>query len=342
MRLHDFDYDLPGHLIAQTPSINREDSRLMVLFREEEKIIHSQFKYLSEFVNQNEIIVLNESKVIPARLFGHKQKTGARIEILISRPLDEKAGIYKVLAKPMKRISCGTHIEFATGFEMEVLEKNNEFCTIKFNNPEKFEWFLNRYGKTPLPPYITKRNPDDKDRYQTIFARIPGSVAAPTAGLHFTVQLFNELENKNITIAKVILHVGPGTFMPLREEKIENQSLEEEEYSLPEETANKINNTRQAGNALIAVGTTTTRVLESCADIHGKVEGNAGLTSAFIYPGYKFRVVDKIITNFHLPRSSLLLLVCAFAGKDFILNAYKAAISMGYRFYSYGDAMLIR
>jgi S-adenosylmethionine:tRNA ribosyltransferase-isomerase len=342
MKLRDFNYTLPSHLIAQKPATKRDASRLMVLFRDEEKIIHSRFSDLPDFLNPGEIMVMNESKVIPARLKGRKKDTGATIEILLSRPVDPSNLVYRAIAKPMKRLSAGTLIEFGPAFVAEILDKDGEFCTVQFSSDEPLNDLLERYGETPLPPYITQRNPDDRERYQTLYARVPGSVAAPTAGLHFTEKLFARLVEKGILLEKLILHVGPGTFMPLRGGEVEGQMLDEEEYHVSEATTKQINRVRKAGMSLIAVGTTTTRVLESVANSRGRVYPGSGCTSKYIHPGYRFRVVDVLITNFHLPCSSLLLLVCAFAGRDFILHAYKTAISMDYRFYSYGDAMLIR
>jgi S-adenosylmethionine:tRNA ribosyltransferase-isomerase len=314
----------------------------MVLFRDREEIVHSRFDRLPDFLQSGEVIVLNESKVIPARLIGRKIDTGAMIEILLARPVNRSDRIYKALAKPLKRLATGTRLEFGPGFGAEVLDRNEEFCIVRLIAEGDLESFLDRFGETPLPPYITQRNPDDRERYQTAYARVPGSVAAPTAGLHFTGELMDKLVQRNILMEKVILHVGPGTFLPLRGEVVEDQKLDEEEYYLPARTAAELNRVRSTGDSLIAVGTTTTRVLESCADSSGTIRANEGFTSKYIYPGYRFNAVDVLITNFHLPRSSLLLLVSAFAGKDFILYAYREAIARRYRFYSYGDSMLIR
>lgn len=345
MKVSDFDYDLPTELIAQYPAPKREDARLMVLDRKTGKIEHAFFPSIVEYLREGDVLVLNETKVFPARLYGKRTDTGGKLEVFL---LNEKEpNIWEALVRPGRRAREGLFILFGNGELKARIGKNTdtggriiEFFT---ENNERSVWdAISEIGEIPLPPYI-KRPADqsDKERYQTVYARSIGSVAAPTAGLHFTKELLNRIENKGVRLAYVLLHVGIGTFRPVNVENVEEHKMHAEFWMLREPEAALINKTRQKGGRVIAVGTTTVRVLESAADADGKVKAGKGWTSLFIYPGYQFHAVDALITNFHLPRSTLLMLICAFAGKEFVINAYKEAVERKYRFFSYGDAMLI-
>ncbi len=344
MKLDKFNYNLPEKLIAQKPSIVRDHSRMMVVDRNSGKIDHKFFYDLPEFLRKGDVLVTNNSRVIPARLTG-KKATGGLVEMLLlsknGRQLDSQ--IWEVLLRPAKRVGVGTQIFFGKEGKAKVIERISEkkWC-LKFETETEFDSFLERHGKAPLPPYI-KREKDEKcslediERYQTIYASVPGSVAAPTAGLHFSPHLLTNLKEKGFDIVSVTLHVGHGTFLPIETEFVEDHSMEKEFFTVNAETAYTINRAKR----VIAAGTTSTRVLESVADDTGTINQLSGYTALFIYPGYRFKKVDVLLTNFHLPKSSLFLLVCAFAGKELMLKAYKKAIKEKYRFYSYGDCMLI-
>ncbi|OPY18929.1 tRNA preQ1(34) S-adenosylmethionine ribosyltransferase-isomerase QueA [Syntrophus aciditrophicus] len=360
MKLQDFDYQLPQSRIAQSPCAKRDHARMMVLDRRIGSLEHRHFYDFPDFVRKGDVLVINDSKVIPARLSGRKE-TGSRIELLLlSRYSDSPAvpetdstewpffrvGVeetWEALLKPGKRIRIGTSIFFDDHSRATVIERINEKkWLLTFNTALPFDLFLQRYGKAPLPPYIKreKKNaqmPEDRDRYQTIYARSPGSIAAPTAGFHFSEALFKTLRELEIVIAPVTLHVGFGTFTPIETEDVEDHVMEVESFSISPESSDKINSAER----VIAVGTTSTRVLESAADEQGRVHPMSGQSRLFIYPGYRFKRVQALLTNFHLPKSSLFLLACAFAGKDRIQQAYATAIQEEYRFYSYGDCMLI-
>lgn len=344
MKLKDFSYHLPEELIAQHPSAQRDASRLLVLNKNEGKITDSFFSKLPDFLMPGDVLVINDSKVIPARFFGKKQ-TGANVEILL---LTKKRGTeenqtWEVLLKPGKRIRVNDVIIVEDNCAAKVIARiSDKKWLMEFSVPSGWENFINRFGQAPLPPYIRRKNTatqdkEDKDRYQTIYAKNPGSVAAPTAGLHFSEAVLQALRDKYIQIAPITLHVGAGTFMPIESETVEKHVMEEEFYEISASSADMINNARR----IVAVGTTSTRTVESATNSKGQVEARSGFTNLFIYPGYKFKKVEALITNFHLPESSLFLLVCAFAGKDFIDKAYNHAIENAYRFYSYGDCMLI-
>ncbi len=331
MLLSEFDYELPKHLIAKFPSKKREYSNMMVLNREKMTIGHRKFFNITEYLSENDVLVLNNTRVIPARLLGRKT-TGAGIEVfLLEKKPDNK---WKVMFKPAKRVKEGTEIIFSTELKARVVSKEEAELVYDGN----FYEILNRTGNIPLPPYIDRENNiHDKERYQTVYAKHPGSVAAPTAGLHFTGELLERLAEKGVQICYVTLNVGLGTFQPVRSENILEHKIHEEYYEVPDSTAGIINNARQRGKNIVAVGTTTVRTLETWYR-QGKKSGKSSL---FIYPGYEFQVIDKLITNFHLPGSTLLMLVSAFAGRDFVLRAYQEAIERNYRFYSYGDCMIL-
>lgn len=338
MKLSDFDYELPEGLIAQYPLKERDESRMMVLERSSKKIYEKRFKDIVEYLNKGDAMVLNNTKVIPARLLG-KKDTGANIELFLLEKIKED--VYKVLAKPSKRLKIGTKVAFSGGIEATVLENADFGKIVKFAGADNVDEKLKGIGQMPLPPYI-KRNPEklDEERYQTVYAKSSGATASPTAGLHFTDPLLNEIKAKGVNTAYVTLDVSYGTFAPVLEEDIEKHKIHKESFKLSKDTAEIVNETKKRGNKILAVGTTTTRVLESCAHDNGVVpaEGSADL---FIYPGYEFKVVDMLLTNFHIPKSTLLMLVSAFAGREFILEAYNKAIESKFRFFSYGDCMLI-
>jgi S-adenosylmethionine:tRNA ribosyltransferase-isomerase len=340
MKTSDFDYELPPELIAQVPLEPRDRSRLMVLERTSGSIDHRRFSDLTDYLKGGDVLVFNDSRVIPARLKGKKAETGGKVELLLLRRLDD--AIWEVLLKPAKRVAVGTRLEIGdSGAKVwaEIVGEGEEgIKVIRF--PREMQ--LPRLGKIPLPPYI--RTPlADEERYQTVYARAPGSVAAPTAGLHFTPQLLKKLEQKGIELLFVTLHVGLDTFRPVREEDPLEHRIHKEYGIVTEEVAERLNKAKGEGRRVICVGTTTVRIVEEAvrAAKESTIEPFEGGVSLFILPGYKFRLVDALITNFHLPRSTLLMLVAAFAGKDFVLNAYEEAIAKEYRFYSFGDAMLI-
>ncbi len=343
MRTDEFDYNLPQELIAQKPLDERDKSRMMVLNRVEKSIDHRVFYEFPDIIPDNVMIVLNNTKVFPARLYLTKKETGAKIEVFLLRQLDKDAKKWKCMVKPSKRVKKGTVLEFQNGKKVIVEEKFNEgihHVFFDFENP--FEEIF-KFGKTPLPPYI-KREPEnnfDPVRYQTVFAEKTGAVAAPTAGFHFTERVLKRLEEKGVPVRKITLYVGLGTFKPVTVETVEEHKMDSEHFEISKEVAEDINRWKEKGGKILAVGTTVVRTLEGCFRKHGEIKGVSDETDIFIYPPYKFRVVDYLLTNFHLPKSTLIMLVSAFAGKDFVLNAYNEAVKQKYRFYSYGDCMLI-
>ena len=340
MKLSLFDYVLPEELIAQYPLPKRDESRLMVLDRNNEHITHSRFRCLSEFLSSNDLLVLNDTRVIPARLVGRKRKTNAKIEVFLVS--ERKPDVWDALIRPGKRVKVGTVVEFGDGIlTAQVLAKQGTTYVVRLKYRGKFQEILEKIGQTPLPPYI-KRQPEalDQIRYQNVYAAKDGSVAAPTAGLHFTQELLDVLAEKGVDTVKLTLHVGLGTFQPVKTEDVELHEMHAEYFDISAEVAKKVNRCKQTGGRIVAVGTTSVRTLETLAD-DGKVTAQSGWTRLFIYPGYQFKIVDSMITNFHLPKSTLLMLVCSFAGREFVLDGYKEAIEQRYRFYSYGDAMLI-
>lgn len=342
MNLHDFYYDLPQELIAQDPLSDRSSSRLMVLDKKTGEIQHKIFKDVIDYLNPGDCLVINDTKVIPARLIGEKVGTGAAIEVLLLTRKQDLKDTWEVLVKPGKKAKIGTQISFGggklIGEIVDIVEEGNRM--IQFTYDGIFEEILDELGQMPLPPYITHRL-EDKDRYQTVYATHTGSAAAPTAGLHFTKELLAQIKEKGIKIARVTLHVGLGTFRPVKVENILEHHMHSEFYVIDEEAANTINETKANGGKIVSVGTTSTRTLETVADENGHVRACSGWTDIFIYPGYKFKVVDRLITNFHLPESTLLMLVSALYDREKILEAYKIAVEEKYRFFSFGDAMLI-
>ncbi|MDE6025270.1 MAG: tRNA preQ1(34) S-adenosylmethionine ribosyltransferase-isomerase QueA [Lachnospiraceae bacterium] len=339
-KLSDFNYELPQELIAQDPLLKRSDSRLMVLNRETNSIEHRHFHNVTDYFHEGDCLVINDTKVLPARLIGVKEETGASIEVLLLRRLEDKT--WETLVKPGKKAKPGAVISFGDGKLIgkvkSVVEDGNR--VIEFTYDGIFEEVLDELGQMPLPPYITHRL-QDKDRYQTVYAKHTGSAAAPTAGLHFTNELLTEIEKKNVHIAKITLHVGLGTFRPVKVENIKEHHMHSEYYTIDDEAAGLINETRKNGGKIIAVGTTSTRTLETAADDRGYIKPCSGWTDIFIYPGYKFKAVDRLITNFHLPESTLLMLVSAFYDREQVLYAYEQAVQEKYRFFSFGDAMIL-
>ena len=340
MKTSDFYYDLPQELIAQDPLEDRSSSRLLVLNRETGERRHCVFREIAEFLNPGDCLVVNNTKVIPARLMGVKEETGAGIEVLLLKRCEDN--VWETLVKPGKKARTGARISFGDGLlvgeVLEVVEEGNR--RIRFTYEGIFEEILDRLGQMPLPPYITHQL-KDKNRYQTVYARHEGSAAAPTAGLHFTPELLKEIEEKGVKLAHVTLHVGLGTFRPVKVEDVTQHHMHSEFYVVEEEQARLINETKAAGGRVICVGTTSCRTLESAAGENGLLRAGSGWTDIFIYPGYRFQMMDALITNFHLPESTLLMLVSAFAGKEQVMVAYEEAVRERYRFFSFGDAMLI-
>lgn len=340
VRTDDFDYELPEELIAQEPIEKRDESRLMVLDKETGEITHSVFHDITDYLQEGDVLVLNDTKVLPARIIGEKEDTKAVIELLLLKNIENNN--WECLVKPAKRVHLGTIISFGDGLlKAECIKVSEEgIREFKFIYEGIFYEVLDKLGTMPLPPYI-KKQLKDKDRYQTVYAKYEGSAAAPTAGLHFTPELLEKIKQKGIAIAKVTLHVGIGTFRPVKVEDVEKHEMHSEHYYIKQEDVNKINNAKKQGKKIISVGTTSCRVLESVADEKGFVHEEEGDTKIFIYPGYKFKCIDRLITNFHLPESTLIMLVSALADKDFIMEAYNKAVEEKYRFFSFGDAMLI-
>lgn len=341
MDVKDFDFELPEELIAQDPLEDRSSSRLMLLDKEDGSIKHSVFRNIVDELKEGDCLVINDTKVIPARLFGEKKDTGAIIEVLLLKRMEND--VWETLVKPGKKAKIGAEISFGggilTGKVVDVVDEGNRL--IQFSYEGIFEEILDRLGQMPLPPYITHPL-KDKNRYQTVYAKHEGSAAAPTAGLHFTKELLKKIEAKGVKIAHVTLHVGLGTFRPVKVSDITEHHMHSEFYRIEEAEAEKINSTRAAGGRVIAVGTTSCRTLESAADRKGHVSAGSGWTEIFIYPGYEFKMIDALITNFHLPQSTLIMLVSALAGRENVLNAYHEAVHEQYRFFSFGDAMFIR
>ncbi len=340
MNLSDFDYFLPEELIAQEPAEKRDESHLMVVHLDREEFEHRRFKNIVDYLNPGDTLVINDTKVIPARLIGKKEGTGAKIEVLLLKKVDN--GCWEVLVRPGKKAPVGTRINFAEGLlECKVIDGTGYGGrVVAFTSSAPFEEVLNKVGVMPLPPYIRKPLLDQQ-RYQTIYARQAGSAAAPTAGLHFVPELLNLIKEKGVTIVPVLLHVGLGTFRPVKVEDISKHHMHAEYYEISKESSDIISETKRRGGKVIAVGTTTTRCLESAAVGGGNVQPGSGWTEIFIYPGYRFKVIDGLITNFHLPKSTLLMMVSALAGRKKIEAAYKEAVRKKYRFFSFGDAMLI-
>lgn len=340
MELSDFDFYLPQELIAQHPVEPRDSSRLMVVNRTNEKIEHHIFDELPNLLHSGDVLVINNTRVIPARLIGEKEETGAHIECLLLKRVERDA--WEVLIKPGKRLKEGQKVSFGggklIGELLEILPDGNR--KIRFSYEGIFEAVLDELGNMPLPPYITEKL-ENKERYQTVYAKENGSAAAPTAGLHFTRELLEKLRQNGVEIVEILLHVGLGTFRPVKVEKIEEHEMHSEYYRVSPEAAERINRAKQEGRRVIAVGTTASRTLESVGQENGMIQAGDGWTDIFIYPGYRFKVVDSLITNFHFPKSTLVMLVSALAGRDLIMQAYALAVQERYRFYSFGDAMLI-
>lgn len=341
MEVKDFNFDLPEELIAQHPIEKRDESRLMVVDKNTGEIKHKVFKDVIEYLSAGDCLVLNNTRVMPARLIGAKENSGGKIELLLLRRIDRDC--YETLVKPGKKAKIGTRFEFGNGeLKAEVIDIGKEGNRIvKFTYEGIFEEVLDRLGQMPLPPYIREKLLD-KERYQTVYSKEVGSAAAPTAGLHFTEELLNKIREKGVNIAFVTLHVGLGTFRPVKSEKVEEHTMHSEYYIMSKETADLINSTKDNGKKVIAVGTTSNRTLETIADENGRVKEQTGWTDIFIYPGYKFKIVDALITNFHLPESTLIMLVSAFSNKNIIMNAYNTAVLNKYKFFSFGDAMFLK
>lgn len=341
MNVKDFYYELPQELIAQDPLKDRSSSRLLVLDKETGDMEHTNFKHIIDYLKPEDCLVLNNTKVIPARLFGEKEGTQAKIELLLLKRREND--IWETLVKPGKKAKPGTKIIFGqgllTGEILEVVEDGNRL--IQFSYDGIFEEILDKLGQMPLPPYITHQL-KDKNRYQTVYAKHEGSAAAPTAGLHFTPELLEQIKAKGIPIAEVTLHVGLGTFRPVKVENVQEHHMHSEYYMISKEAADIINETKKKGGRVICVGTTSCRTIESAAAEDGSLKECSGWTEIFIYPGYQFKVLDALITNFHLPESTLVMLVSALAGREHVLNAYKEAVEEKYRFFSFGDAMFIQ
>ena len=340
MKRTDFYYELPEELIAQDPLEDRSSSRLLVLDRKSGAVSHHVFREITEYLKEGDCLVINDTKVIPARLIGSKIGTDAKIEVLLLKRKENN--IWETLVKPGKKMKAGAKISFGdgllTGEVIDIVEEGNRL--IRFSFEGIFEEILDQLGQMPLPPYITHQL-QDKNRYQTMYAKHTGSAAAPTAGLHFTPELLGAIEERGIEIAKVTLHVGLGTFRPVKVDEITDHHMHSEFYQIDEEAAKKINRVKATGNRVICVGTTSCRTIESAADESGHLKAKSGWTDIFIYPGYEFRALDGLITNFHLPESTLIMLVSALAGRENVLAAYEEAVKERYRFFSFGDAMLV-
>ncbi len=344
MKLSDFKYPLPRNLIAKYPAHPRDSSRLMVLNRHDESITELRFSDIARYLKKGDSIVVNETKVFPARLFGRKEKTNAKIEVFLLRELKKEENIWDVIVDPARKVRIGNKIFFDNDrLWCEVIDNTtSRGRTVRFTYKGDFYKLIEKIGQTPLPYYI-KREPTEKDKetYQTVFARVAGAVAAPTAGLHFTRRLIHQVERMGVKIVPVIHHVGLGSFRPVEVEDLTKHKMDSEYFEIPEWSAAVINRTIDSRGNVFAIGTSTTRALESSVTTDGHVKPTQGWTDKFIFPPYDFKIVDKLVTNFHLPESTLLMLVCAFGGHEFVMRAYKLAIKKGYRFYSYGDAVLI-
>ncbi len=340
MKVQDFNFELPEELIAQDPIEKRDESRLLVLHKAENTIEHRVFKEVIDYLNPGDCLVLNNSRVIPARLHGVRSDTGAHMEFVLLRRIDKDR--WETLVKPGKKAKTGSKFVFGNGeLKCQIISNTDAGGRIiEFEYKGIFEEILDLLGEMPLPPYI-KHKLKDKERYQTVYSKVEGSAAAPTAGLHFTNELLDNMKLKGIKIAYLTLHVGLGTFRPVKVEDIENHLMHSEFYTIDSENADLINSAKMSGKRVIAVGTTSCRTLETIGDVNGMLQPSTGWTDIFIYPGYKFKVVDALITNFHLPESTLIMLVSALAGREMVMEAYKAAVEEKYRFYSFGDAMFI-
>ena len=350
MLVSEFDYELPDELIAQAPLAERDRSRMLVVDRANRSWRDSSFAEFPEFLNAGDLLVLNNTRVFPARLIGHKVvngRRGALVEALLLRRIENSVNEWEVLAKPGRSLKVGAELEFGDGRlrggVTAIVEEGRRH--IRFNSDGDFDRIVDEIGGAPLPPYIKRERREgqrlDEPRYQTVFASERGAIAAPTAGLHFTARIFDELRARGVMVVEITHHVGYATFQPIRVEEVEKHAIASESYEISDEAAEAVNRAKLSGARVMAVGTTTTRALESAADPDGRVRAGRGGTELFIYPGYRFRSVDALLTNFHLPQSSLLMLVSAFAERDLILNAYRHAVAQKYRFYSYGDCMLI-
>jgi len=342
MKLSEFKYEVPEQLIAQYPVDVRDHSRLMVLHKKTGQREHKIFTDIVDYLNEGDVLVVNETKVFPARVFGVKDKTEARVELLLLRQLEKT--MWEVLVKPARKVRVGNRIQITDDFGCDVIDNTTSggrVVRFDYNGNDFFE-LLNDVGKSPLPPYIHREAEEvDKNKYQTVYAKKIGAVAAPTAGLHFTPELLEKIRLKGIKIAPLVLHVGLGTFRPIKVEDLSRHQMDSEYYEISQESADQINEVKNNGGRVVAVGTTTVRVLETIANADNLVKADSGWTDKFIYPPYRFKIIDSMITNFHLSGSTLFLLTCALAGKDTMLEAYQEAIKEKYRFYSYGDAMLI-
>ena len=340
MKTADFDYDLPQELIAQDPLEQRDSSRLLILDKETGERTHKIFHDIIDYLHEGDCLVINNTKVIPARLIGEREGTGGKVEVLLLKRRSDN--VWETLVKPGKKARPGMRLSFGGGLlhaeVQEVVDEGNRL--IRFEYEGIFEEILDQLGQMPLPPYITHQL-KDKNRYQTVYAKYDGSAAAPTAGLHFTKELLQQVKDKGVDIAEVTLHVGLGTFRPVKVDNVLDHHMHSEFYMVSQEAADKINNAKKNGGRIISVGTTSTRTLEAASDENGMLKECSGWTDIFIYPGYSFKVIDCLITNFHLPQSTLVMLVSALAGREHVLNAYKEAVEERYRFFSFGDAMFI-
>ena len=344
MQLSDFDYELPAELIAQEPLPERDASRMLVVNRETQSWIDTTFRSFPDYVKANDVVVVNNTRVFPARLMGQRDPTGGRVEVLLAREI--RAGVWEALVRPGQRLKVGARITFGDELRAEVIDVASEqgFRQLRFEGDLPVDQLVDKLGQTPLPPYIRRpggSSAEDRVRYQTVFAQVRGAIAAPTAGLHFTPEVTAAIRERGASVAEVTLHVGYGTFEPVRVSDISEHQVSSESFEISKSSARLINHARAQGGRVIAVGTTTTRALESSAGDEGNVEPQSGQTNLTITPGFKFQAVDAMLTNFHLPQSSLLLLVSAFAGYDLIMRAYRFAVESRYRFYSYGDCMLV-
>ena len=342
MKLTDFKYDLPDEMVAQYPSDKRGTSRLMVLNRETEEIKHDKFPNIGEYIKEGDAVVINETKVFPARLTGFKEKTNAQVEVLLLRQLEKT--MWEVLVKPARKVRIGNRLIIADKIGCDVIDNTiSGGRVVKFDdNGRDFFDLVNEVGDSPLPPYISRPTEDiDKERYQTVYAKKTGAVAAPTAGLHFTEDIMTDLKSKGVEIIPLVLHVGLGTFRPVQVEDLSRHQMDSEFFEISQESADRINKVKENGGRIFAVGTTSVRVLETVAIPENKVKASSGWTDKFIFPPYKFKIVDGLLTNFHQSQSTLYILTCTFAGYDFTRKSYEAAIGEKYRFFSYGDAMLI-
>ena len=344
MQLSDFDYELPAELIAQEPLPERDASRMLVVNRETQSWIDTTFRSFPDYVKANDVVVVNNTRVFPARLMGQRDPTGGRVEVLLAREI--RAGVWEALVRPGHRLKVGARITFGDELRAEVIDVASEqgFRQLRFEGDLPVDQLVDKLGQTPLPPYIRRpggSSAEDRVRYQTVFAQVRGAIAAPTAGLHFTPEVTAAIRERGASVAEVTLHVGYGTFEPVRVSDISEHQVSSEFFEISKSSARLINHARAQGGRVIAVGTTTTRALESSAGDEGNVAPQSGQTNLTITPGFKFQTVDALLTNFHLPQSSLLLLVSAFAGYDLIMRAYRFAVESRYRFYSYGDCMLV-